>query len=237
MEAISILSPLVLGLLAPLGASAVLFRLWSRMTGVARGRSGRVMRAAACFLPGCALALYFLSMDSFFSRAISTYPFLTLGMAALCSALYGISAYRVWRHYNPIPVVTILYPISKGLLVVRRAIEPAEGKLAFPGGYVDENEQWQTAAARELKEETGIEVAESDFDVFMLSSTRRGHMVVIYVLAKPSAPPPATKTSPEVSELRVLQRPIEFPWDQDTEAARRYFAGRELTDGPESIPL
>ena len=51
---------------------------------------------------------------------------------------------------NPIPGAVCLLPIDDGLLCVRRAIPPGEGKLALPGGYIDQNETWQQAVAREL---------------------------------------------------------------------------------------
>jgi len=44
-------------------------------------------------------------------------------------------------------------------LFVARKFPPFEGKLALPGGFVEESETVEVAAARELKEETGVEVA------------------------------------------------------------------------------
>ena len=52
---------------------------------------------------------------------------------------------------------------NKGeLLVAKRAKEPAQGTLDLPGGFVDNEENAEEGIAREIKEETGLDVSPSD---------------------------------------------------------------------------
>jgi 8-oxo-dGTP diphosphatase len=42
------------------------------------------------------------------------------------------------------------------LLFIKRGNEPYQGKWAFPGGFVDMDEELEIAVVRELQEETGL---------------------------------------------------------------------------------
>jgi ADP-ribose pyrophosphatase YjhB (NUDIX family) len=235
MTTVVSVTPAILALFLPLLIANLIYRGYSRKAGVARGRSGRVNRAAICLAIGVlstliVLWLLLMTQDGLatFNRAITLRPYATMSVVAVAAALYAVASYRIWRHYNPVPVMTILFPVGEGLLVIRRATPPAVGQLAFPGGYIDEGESWQAAAVRELHEETGIVVHPDNVEIFSVTSSRRGHLLILYVLVKQPEPHfvPIPVLSPEVSELRILMRPIEFVWKQDTEAAQLYFANK-----------
>ena len=49
------------------------------------------------------------------------------------------------------------------LLVERRGKEPAKGMLDLPGGFVDNDETAEEGIAREVREETGLEIVSADY--------------------------------------------------------------------------
>ncbi len=63
----------------------------------------------------------------------------------------------------PRPMVTVdaavfrLSPQGWEILLIQRGREPFRGKWALPGGFLELDEELQAGAARELKEETGLE--------------------------------------------------------------------------------
>lgn len=60
---------------------------------------------------------------------------------------------------NPSAATAAFIFNDKGeLLVARRAKEPAKGTLDLPGGFIDNNETAEQGIAREIKEETGMDV-------------------------------------------------------------------------------
>jgi ADP-ribose pyrophosphatase YjhB (NUDIX family) len=60
-------------------------------------------------------------------------------------------------YVNACPAVgAILVDAKERVLLLRRAREPGRGKLAFPGGFVNDDETAEAAIRREVLEEVGV---------------------------------------------------------------------------------
>jgi 8-oxo-dGTP diphosphatase len=82
-------------------------------------------------------------------------------------------------------------------LLIERGEEPFEGQLALPGGFVRPDEGLEAAATRELKEETGIEVAHLEQLASYGSPNRDPRMRVVsvaYLALAPELPTPTAGT-------------------------------------------
>ena len=67
------------------------------------------------------------------------------------------------------------------VLLVRRTIEPARGSWCFPGGFMEVGETPQVAAARECKEESGLDVEITNLvDVYYYEDFRGSGVVIMY---------------------------------------------------------
>jgi ADP-ribose pyrophosphatase YjhB (NUDIX family) len=130
-------------------------------------------------------------------------------------------------YLNPTPVAVAVQPVGDGLLVVRRGIPPAVGRLALPGGFIDMGESWQAAAVRELREETGILADPDEVRLFDTLSAPDGTLLVFGLLpAITPAEVPASAANDETMGWLVLDGPTGLGFDLHTRVADRYFAGR-----------
>lgn len=67
-------------------------------------------------------------------------------------------------YFNPSSAtVALILNERDELLVCRRGKEPAKGTLDLPGGFIDMFETGEEGVAREVKEETGLDVARADY--------------------------------------------------------------------------
>jgi ADP-ribose pyrophosphatase YjhB (NUDIX family) len=126
------------------------------------------------------------------------------------------------------PKVTAVAVVETGgkVLMVRRALEPGLGLWSLPGGYVDRGEMVEAAAAREVLEETGLEVEVTGL-VGVFSQAGQPVILVSYdsrILGG------STRAGPEVLDLGFFPLddlpPLAFPRDRQV-----LDAWKELRDG------
>ena len=66
------------------------------------------------------------------------------------------------KYSNPTPTVDVILQRDAKVLMIRRKKDPFKGKLALPGGFVNEGETVEDAMKREAMEETSLEVEPID---------------------------------------------------------------------------
>ncbi|HEB84237.1 MAG TPA: NUDIX hydrolase [Bacteroidetes bacterium] len=63
---------------------------------------------------------------------------------------------EIRRYRNPFPTVDVIIRYKRGIVLIERK-NPPPG-WAIPGGFIDYGESAEEAAAREMREETGLEL-------------------------------------------------------------------------------
>ena len=66
------------------------------------------------------------------------------------------------EYKNPIPTVYVILQKGSEVLLIKRKNEPFKDHLALPGGFVNQGEKVETAALREVSEETSLEIEPVD---------------------------------------------------------------------------
>ena len=65
-------------------------------------------------------------------------------------------------YQGPKLVAGAIFELDGGIVLIQRDIEPGYGKWTFPGGFVERGERAESAAEREVLEETGLEIEVKD---------------------------------------------------------------------------
>jgi len=117
--------------------------------------------------------------------------------------------------YDPkVSVISIVSREGK-VLMIRRATDVGYGLWGLPGGYVDRGEVVESAAAREVREETGLEVAIGDL-LGLFSEPGNPVMVAAYAAQETGGTLEAGPEALEVGFFSVDQLPeLAFPRDRE----------------------
>lgn len=130
-------------------------------------------------------------------------------------------------YLSPAPVGVVLLPVDGGLLLVQRGIRPHIGAWALPGGFIDAYEGWRDGCARELREETGVEVRPEQLQLVSAESAPEDNMILLLARApmhRAQELPPFQPCT-ECTALRVATQPEELAFPLHTQAMARFFSG------------
>jgi len=126
---------------------------------------------------------------------------------------------------NPIPTVDLIIHSGDGILMVKRR-NPPEG-WALPGGFVDYGESIESAAVREAKEETGLDV-ELTRQFHTYSDPERDprhHTITTVFLAKAKGKAVAGDDAEEIGVFGKDNLPDRIAFDH-RDIINDYFSGR-----------
>lgn len=133
---------------------------------------------------------------------------------------------KVRKFRNPVPTVDIIIEMAQGGIVLIERKNPPYG-WALPGGFVDYGEAVETAAVREAREETSLDVSlVRQFHVY--SDPKRDdrmHTLSVVFIATATGKPQAAD---DAKNLRIFTRdalPEVLCFDHD-QILDDYFSGK-----------
>lgn len=126
---------------------------------------------------------------------------------------------------NPIPVAVVAVKMEDGVLIIQRGIEPARGKWALPGGFLETGETWQQGACREVLEETGFELPETEIELVYALSAAQTRQLILFCTTKTRfhSADFVFVPSEESLDARIMSAPEQLAFPAHAEFAARYF--------------
>ena len=127
---------------------------------------------------------------------------------------------------NPLPTVDIIIEVEGGIVLIERK-NPPHG-WAIPGGFIDYGETVETAAVREAKEETGLDVTLTRLLGVYSDPARdpRHHTISTVFVAEARGRPVADDDAAEAGVFTRRTLPENIVFDH-REVLEDYFKGRD----------
>lgn len=126
------------------------------------------------------------------------------------------------QYINPLVAAGVLAEREDKVVLVRRAVAPAQGKWSLPAGYLEGDETAEQGAARECLEETGLEVNITDLiDVYSFGQeSERTGVLIVYAAQVVGG---ELQAGDDASDARFFG-PLELPEDIAFSTHRRALA-------------
>lgn len=125
---------------------------------------------------------------------------------------------------NPLPVVIAVFPVVSngkiGLLIQQRNIDPQKDKWALTGGYINHNEGWREAIARESMEELGLTISPNKFLLHDVVGGKNSalQVVCLYDGVLSSTELASFKPNNEVQAIDIMYEPRDLAFPSHTQA-------------------
>lgn len=127
-------------------------------------------------------------------------------------------------YQNPKPVANLIIPIrERGIVLIRRGIEPCVGGLALPGGYMEIRETWQEAACREVYEEIGVSILPSDVRLFDVVTPTSHHNTLLLFGVCPTMDQFDPRLTSEVQEIVITPQWVDLCFPTHNTVLTRWF--------------
>lgn len=142
---------------------------------------------------------------------------------------------RFVQYRNPLPGVVIVIEQAGRVLLGKRTGSYGEGQWGLPQGFIEADEDFLTAALREVKEETGLDVAiESIINIVSNFLTPRLQTLAIVLLARAVAGEPRAADDLTALQWFSLNEPLP---DLAFEADRWILNSYQQTQFQLSLPV
>ncbi len=129
---------------------------------------------------------------------------------------------------NPKPVTATVVPLNGGIVLVKRKYEPYVGDWCLPGGFIEASEHPAESAAREVLEETGVEIQISR----LLDATAPGrgiNVVILFYEGKPIGG--SLSPGDDASEAQTFSKsdlPSNIAFDLHRQIIHRWFDSQPI---------